>query len=815
MLSSAGAWMSVPESIKRALAIGPAVGSTYLDAEHIVILMQENRSFDHAYGTLRGVRGFDDPRAHRLPNLNPVWLQTNKDGDTFAPFRLNIKETNVTWMGSLPHSWGDQVDARNDGHYDQWLNAKPCYYKGYEKMPMTLGHYTRQDIPFYYAFADAFTVCDQHFCSSLTGTTPNRLYLWSGTIRPEQNAASKPHVYNEKADFGTEVSWTTFPERLEKAGVSWKVYQNEVTIDTGFEGEEESWLSNFGDNPLEYFLQYGVRFCERHQEALRALAIKIQVKVKQLEGDPPSKKLADLKEKLKQIEAELNQWSKENFDQLPDFNKSIHAKAFSTSEDDPDFRKLSTLTYNDGKTKRSVQVPEGDVFYQFRKDVETGKLPTVSWIVGPENFSDHPASAWYGAWYVSEALDILTKNPEVWKKTIFILTYDENDGYFDHVPPFVSPNPDKPESGKVSSGIDAAVEYVTKEQDLAFRPTYSPRESSLGLGYRVPLVVASPWSRGGNVCSEVFDHTSSLQFIEHFLAEKRGQKVWESNISVWRRTVCGDLTSIFQPYNGGETKTPPFPSRDAFVEEIHNAKFKSPPAKPTPLSVEEIETARKNAASLPAFPRQEPGTRPSCPLPYELYADGALSTSKQGLEIRFRAGDRVFGRHALGSPFNVYAYLGTGKMLSRSYAVSAGDLLQDTWEIADFENGLYHVRVDGPNGFMREFVGDVTGPDLDIQVTYASGGSKTLSGQVEIRITNRGETAQTIQVEDLSYGNQAVARKISGKGNATILVDTKGSKGWYNFAIKAEGFPAFSRTAAGRVETGRWSITDPEIGRAL
>src|SRR6202041_3602279 len=106
-MASGAAGMSelIPESIERAYAIEPASGSTYLDAEHIVILMQENRSFDHAFGTLRGVRGFNAPRAVTLPDQNPVWLQTNAAGETYAPFRLNIKDTNATWLGGLPHSW--------------------------------------------------------------------------------------------------------------------------------------------------------------------------------------------------------------------------------------------------------------------------------------------------------------------------------------------------------------------------------------------------------------------------------------------------------------------------------------------------------------------------------------------------------------------------------------------------------------------------------------------------------------------------------------------------------------------------------------
>ena len=183
LTGAAGLFNSLPSSIQRALAIDPVAGSTFLDAEHVVILMQENRSFDHSYGTLRGVRGYNDPRAITLPNKNLVWLQTNESGETYPPFRLNIKETKATWMGSLPHSWPNQVDARNDGKYDQWLVAKKSGHKDYAKMPLTQGYYNREDIPFYYSLADAFTVCDQNFCSSLTGTTPNRLYLFTGTVR--------------------------------------------------------------------------------------------------------------------------------------------------------------------------------------------------------------------------------------------------------------------------------------------------------------------------------------------------------------------------------------------------------------------------------------------------------------------------------------------------------------------------------------------------------------------------------------------------------------------------------------------------------
>jgi phospholipase C len=127
----------LPHSVQKALAINPAPGTTWQDAEHVVLLMQENRSFDHCFGMLKGVRGFNDPRAIRLPDNNKVWLQTNSKGETYAPFRLNIKDTKATWMSSLPHSWSNQVDARNDGKYDKWLEAKRPG-KPYEDIPMTM-----------------------------------------------------------------------------------------------------------------------------------------------------------------------------------------------------------------------------------------------------------------------------------------------------------------------------------------------------------------------------------------------------------------------------------------------------------------------------------------------------------------------------------------------------------------------------------------------------------------------------------------------------------------------------------------------------
>ena len=204
-------------------------------------------------------------------------------GDTYAPFRLNIKDTKVTWMGSLPHGWVDQGGARNDGKHDRWLEFKHLHDKEFAHFPLTLGYYEREDLPFFYSFADAFTVCDQNFCSSLTATIPNRLHLWTGTVRAEQNSWARANILNEYLDYDSEVTWKTFPERLEESGVSWCVYQNELSLPSGLEGEADSLLTNFGDNVFEWFTQYRVRFLGSYRNFLRARQTSLSAELMTLE----------------------------------------------------------------------------------------------------------------------------------------------------------------------------------------------------------------------------------------------------------------------------------------------------------------------------------------------------------------------------------------------------------------------------------------------------------------------------------------------------------------------------------------------------
>ncbi|MEO5593844.1 MAG: phospholipase C, phosphocholine-specific [Chitinophagaceae bacterium] len=824
---SAGLASVIPESVLKAMAINPATGTTYLDAEHIVILMQENRSFDHTYGALQGVRGFNDPRAIIKEDKNLVWLQKNAAGETYAPFRLNIRETNATWLGSLPHSWTNQVDAHNGGKHDKWLIAKPSGHKGFAKVPLTMGYYNREDIPFYYSLADAFTVCDQNFCSSLTGTTPNRLYLWTGTVRPKPSADSFAHLRNEDVDHFIPASWPTFPERLEEHNISWKIYQNELSLASGFNGDEDAWLSNFTDNSIEFFSQYNVQYAASYRnyikKAITMLPPAIDALKEKLKTVTPGtvefKKIQDeLDEKqvwLTRAKEGVDKYTVENFDKLSQREKNIHEKAFSINSNDPFYRQLDTLHYTDDGTTREMKVPKGDVLHQFRQDVDNGKLPTVSWIVSPENFSDHPGAPWYGAWYVSEVMDILTKKPEVWKKTIFILCYDENDGYFDHVPPFVAPDPANRNSGLVSSNIDASLEYVTLEQDMKKYDKTHSRQSSIGLGYRVPLVIASPWSRGGAVCSQVFDHTSIIRFIEKFVSTKFNKKLEESNITQWRRTVCGDLTSVFKPYNGEKINKPLLVAKDNFLESIHNARFKRDPSGYKVLSEEEIVNINKSAGAGGVMPVQEKGIRPACAVPYQLYADGQLSTDKKTVAIKFTAGSEIFAAKSAGSPFYVYANTGNDLKV-RSYAVSAGDSLTDSWTLDDFAGNNYHLSLYGPNGFFREFKGGIKDPQVTINIEYSrlKTDKKKLTGNIEIiAVNNSTGQLNTIVITDNAYksGNHTLTPGTNSK-QANLILDLSKSFGWYDFTVKVKGNNTFEKRYAGHVETGNSSFTDPFMG---
>src|SRR6201987_1703029 len=215
LLTTAAAAASFPASIARALAI-PANNrtGTINDVEHIVFMMQENRSFDHYFGTLRGVRGYGDPRAVKLPSGKSVWHQpdsSNPDGYVL-PFHPTAPDLGLQFLEDLAHDWTSTHAAWNAGQYDQWVPTKGT---------TTMAYLTRDDIPYHYALADAFTICDAYHCSVMGPTDPNRYYMWAGCLGHDGRGGG-PVVDNSDGDF----AWPSYPERLERAGVSWKIYQD-------------------------------------------------------------------------------------------------------------------------------------------------------------------------------------------------------------------------------------------------------------------------------------------------------------------------------------------------------------------------------------------------------------------------------------------------------------------------------------------------------------------------------------------------------------------------------------------------------------
>ncbi|WP_374462070.1 phosphocholine-specific phospholipase C [Chryseobacterium taeanense] len=752
-------------AILKALTIDPAVDSTFYDAEHIVILMQENRSFDHAFGTLKGVRGFLDQRAFRKQDGHSVFFQKNNDGKYAAPARLDLRNTKSTWMSSLPHSWDNQQKALNKGKYDQWLQAKHSGNKDYKDIPLTLGYYNREDLPFYYQLADAFTIFDQYFCSSLTGTTPNRLFHWSGTLREQKNGKVKANVYNENIDYDKnhQAKWKSFPEILEEQNVSWKIYQNEISLPKGMSGEQEAWLSNFTDNPIEWFSKFNVKFSKGYHQNIPNIIAYLQ---NEIEKHPERKEKFEIM--IAELEEDKMKYQPDNYAKLSQTEKNLHEKAFTINSDDPDYWNLEIGQDENGER---LVVPKGDVLYQFRKDVDEKKLPLVSWLIAPEHFSDHPGSPWYGAWYISEVLNILTKDPETWKKTIFIINYDENDGYFDHVVPFSPPlNP----SQQVDMNGKDGVEYVSKKQEYMSSQTLKDHErieGTVGLGYRVPMIIASPWTKGGFVNSEVSDHTSVLKFLENFIQKKFNKDVTVENISDWRRAICGDLTSAF---NSSSVKVPhiDYLNQKDYAKTINSAKNKPVP---------DLKWYQENELNNNLLAIQERGIKPSNALPYNYLVNFENGKIKM-TNLKQRAVPlTIYDRTKFEADDFYYSYA-----------------LYSQQELSHPVNAeIYDCEVFGPNGFYRHFKGDNI-PELEVSLI-----DQPSKNEIEIFIQKTIESDIPLIVEDLYERNQ---KKISLHQNEKLKFNVSKTKGWYDLKIKsANNIWHF----AGRLETGKPSISDP------
>jgi phospholipase C len=657
---------ALSSSVARAAAIAPAVRTrTIKDVEHIVVLMQENRSFDHYFGSLRGVRGFGDPHPVLQPNGQSAWNQAG-----VLPFHPTAPDLGLQFIADLAHDWDSTHAALDGGAYDQWVEAKTN---------ITMAYLTRDDIPFHYALADAFTICDNYHCATLTSTDPNRYYMWTGYTgndgRDGSQGPTGPVLDNTEAGY----NWQTYPERLEAAGISWKIYQDigDGLDASGYWGwTSDAYIGNYGDNSLLYFLQY--------QNALP--------------GSP------------------------------------LYEKA-----------------------RTGTNVAGGGTFFDILKaDARNGTLPQVSWVVAPEAFCEHPNwPANYGAWYVSQVLDALTSNPEVWSKTVFLIMFDENDGFFDHlVPPL-------PASAAAAGGstVSTAEEFYTGAGTNSHSFTPGP----YGLGPRVPLLAISPWSRGGWACSEVFDHTSVIRFIEQRFG------VNEPHISAWRRAISGDLTSAFD-FEQRDASVPSLPSTVAYVppdDQRHASYYPVPPA----------------VGSMPA---QEPGVRPARPLPYDLRADGLVHDGTATITFASRG--------KAGAVFHV-----TSSSAPRDYTVAAGDSITASWAAPASSEG---IRVHGPNGFYRQLAGE--GPDITAVPAH---------GELELAITSRSAAPARLT---LASAYDAGRSEVTVRPGSTVrlTVPTAFGTGWYDVLVTSDASPQYLRRLAGHVETGRPSVSDPALGRA-
>jgi len=444
------AWAAsiLPPNVARALAQPPPTNGRLQDIEHVVLLMQENRSFDHYFGARAGVRGFDDPRALQLSTGRSVFYQPdaqNPDG-YLLPYHLDTMTTGAQAIPSTSHAWQVQHSAWDAGKMDNWLPAHLA--ADGTNGPFTMGYYGRTDIPFQWALADAFTLCDNYFCSVLGPTHPNR-YMWmTGTIDP--NGENGGPALDNNVTNGR-YTWSTYPEALTAAGISWRCYQQS---------------DNYGTNVLEYFKQY---------------------------QDAPT---------------------------------------------------TSPLYQN-----AMVVYPEG----KFEYDAINDQLPAVSWIFPTSTASEHPAYLpANGAAFVASKIDAIAANPDVWAKTVFILDYDENDGLFDHVPPPTPP------AGTADEFVSMASPGGTPGPFTPGGPTApAPNLAAgtllpVGPGFRVPCFIISPWTAGGRVVHEPFDHTSVLRFLEAWTG------VPATNISQYRRQTLGDLTSAFG-FGPGNPRPPVIP----------------------------------------------------------------------------------------------------------------------------------------------------------------------------------------------------------------------------------------------------------------
>ncbi len=688
------------------------------DVKHVVILMQENRSFDHYFGSLRGVRGFGDRSTITLPGGQSVFQQPITPPGTPVtttqyPWHLSdaptssypaghqppSSEVGAQGYGGTSHSWDDQHGAWYGGLMNGWVFAKGGL--------TTLGYLDRSDIPFHYALADAYTIGDAYHCSVLSATGPNRTYLWSATIDAQQKYSSFV-AYNGGDELGENLLWDTYAETLQNAGVSWKVYQG---------------ADNYGDNGLQYFKNFA-------------------------QYDPTQGGTA----------APGNALYDNGIANVPE--------------------PLTGLSANADNLTNAIKA-----------DVLAGKLPRVSWVVTNQAFSEHPDGAPNdGGYYVNGVLEALNSDPDVFNSTLVIINYDENDGQFDHVPPPVPAPGTKDEFYHETSG--ALASYGLTEP------------MPVGLGFRVPLILISPWSRGGWVTSQVSDHTSVIQFLEKW-TEALGKPANCPNISAWRRSVCGDLTDAF---------------------DFRSPVFGLPKLPKTTVIGDPAGGSYRPPVTTNAMPKQESGTKRARPLPYQPNANldgfsfgnnGAvqakLSFSNNGPHVRKASHFAVYNNTAPDPSLADYPAKYPGQYtVDPSHAIWNKTVPGSVEIGAGNGDGKYDLTVVGPNRFLRHFTGDLNaaGKTAQVEAAYYHGGFGS-KPKLALELTNRATKAVTFTIVSNNYSkDHAKTYRVPAHGQAMHVLDPLGcSDGWYDLTVTIDGGGSWSRRYTGHLEDGRNSVT--------
>jgi phospholipase C len=467
-----------------------AAGSDLGAVEHVVFLMQENRSFDHYFGTYPGVRGFSDRPKQGLGNFAQDW--PGGASTTLLPYNLASATAQLcSGNSSIPiHDWKPQHDSWAKGTNDAFVKTHALTQNdGPVNAPLVMGYFTRKQLDFYYALADRYTILDHYFCSVIGPTMPNRISFMSGMVDPT-GAHGGPVLetpgFNSSKDAVASVQWDTIPEVLEDKGISWKIYQQPGT--------------SVGKN----------------------------IDVSLADG----------------------------------FNVMLYFKQFVNKPNSPLYQKAFLPSWpND-----------------FEADCKTGNLPAVSWLLPPLGWSEHPnSSPVAGQYFAHQVISAIQANPDLWSKTVIVLNYDENGGFFDHVAPPTPP-------------AGTAGEFVTTSP----LPSDSGGTAGpVGLGFRVPAIIISPWSAGGYVDSTVFDHNSAGMLLEQRFG------IVAPNVSAWRRKTVGDLTSTLG-FSKPDTAVPSLPATPLNLQ-------MGCPTLTNPLPF--VTTPEKiTVPAQQSMPSQEPGT---------------------------------------------------------------------------------------------------------------------------------------------------------------------------------------------------------------